>query len=212
MPSRVRCFMLTPTDQVAVSLRRFASPRDGAPRCGRQAPRYPGAEVLTYEAHDVEIEIERRAGTLERSIDGDHTQRTIAVDDPRWPTRCACGFEFTAEHMKQESHTRLHRRSDTGELVTRGDAPAGAMYLSETFGDVGEYNRHRAGESLVVKTPAGEWMLDGPASNGPGWNRTGELPDIVVTPSIGIGHPQRLHGWLGGPDGKSPGWLVIDKP
>src|SRR5258705_12406346 len=91
--------------------------------------------------------------------------------------------------------------------MTVGDAPAGALYNSVTFADVEGYSRNGASVSLVCKTPCGEWMIDGPASNGPGWNRTGVLPDIRVTPSIGIGSPQRLHGWLGK---ETPGWLEID--
>jgi hypothetical protein len=205
MPSRHRCFLLTPTDDVVITLRRYAFARDGVPPCGRQEPRYPGAELTTYETHDVEIEVARAAGTLEASLDGDRTQHTVALDDPRWPTTCACGYVFRPEDAKQESHTRLYQRGDNGELVTIGDAPVGALYDWRVLN--GDDSYHRNGEmSLVCKTPAGEWMIDGPASNGPGWQRTGTPPDINVTPSIGIGSPQRMHGWL------RNGWLEIDMP
>lgn len=204
MPSRVRCFLLTPTDQIAVRLRRYAYGM-GAPKCTRRIPRYPGAELVTYEVHDVEVEIAREVGTVEGSIDSDTTQGTIAIDDPRWPERCACGYVFRAEDGRQEWRTRLYQRSDNGELVTISDAPAGALYDSH-FRDHEGYQRNGAGMSIVCKTPAGEWLIDGPANNGPGWKRTGKLPDISVTPSIGIGRPQRMHGWL------RNGWLEIDKP
>lgn len=208
MPSRVRCFLLTPTEQVAVSLRRYAI--DDAPPCTRREARYPGAEVVAYTVHDVEVEVAREVSTLESSLDGDRTQRTLQRDDPWWPTACVCGYLFKDTDPRQENRVRLYRREDTGELMTVDAAPAGALYDAR-FLHHAEYQRN--GElSLVCKTPAGEWYIDGPASNGPGWSRTGTPPDIVVMPSIGIGSPQRMHGWLGGPSHNEPGWLVIDSP
>ena len=206
MPSRHRCFLLVPTDEIAVSLRRYAFMRDGAPKCGRREPRYPDGDLVTYDSHDVELEIDREVGTLEASLDGDRTGKAIAHDDYRWPDRCACGYAFKPDDSWQENRTRLYRRSDTGELVPLRDAPVGALYDSGTFNDVDGYQRNGKGMSLVCKTPAGEWMIDGPASNGRGWTRTGTPPDINVTPSIGIGDPQRMHGWL------RNGWLEIDMP
>lgn len=209
MPSRIRCFLLVPTTNIAVSLRRYAYERDGrdVPKCGIRVPRYPGAELMTWETHNVEVEVGREVGTVEETLDGDMTQFTIPREDPRWPRTCRCGYVFAAEDGWQECRTRLYKRSDNlGELTTLGNAPAGALYNSGTFSDVADYNRNGAGVCLVCKTPAGEWMIDGPASNGPGWQRTGTPPDINVTPSIGIGDPQRMHGWL------RNGWLEIDKP
>jgi hypothetical protein len=205
MPSRHRCYLLTPTDNVEVSLRRFAY-GDDVPKCGRQEARYPGADIVTYGVHDAEVEIAREVGTVESSLDGDHTGKTIAHDDPRWPATCACGYVFKTEDRFQENRSRLYKRSDNGELVALGNAPVGALYDSGTFKDIGGYNRNGDGMSLVCKTPAGEWLMDGPASNGPGWTRTGTPPDIDVTPSIGIGSPMRMHGWL------RNGWLEIDSP
>lgn len=210
MPSKHRCFMIEPTEEVVVTLRRFSFKT----KCSRRLPRYPGGDVVLFEVHDVEVEVSVEVGTLEACIDGDMTQRTIARDDPRWPTTCGCGYVFVEADEKQECHIRLYRRTDTGELTTLRNAPVGALYDSGTLSDVDGYQRNGAGMSLVLKTPAGEWTIDGPASNGPGWTRTGTPPDLVVTPSIGIGSPQRMHGWLGGFNGKGdePGWLCIDSP
>jgi hypothetical protein len=202
MPSRHRCYLLTATDNIVVTLRRFGY----ATPCGRREPRYPGADLVTYDVHDIEAEVTRSVGTLEASLDGDRTLHTYPHDDPRWPARCSCGYAFTPEDKYQECHTRLYRRSDTGELVTISNAPVGALYDSGTFKDVDGYQRNGDRMSLMCKTPAGEWMIDGPASNGPGWTRTGTPPNIDVTPSIGIGNPQRMHGWL------RNGWLEIDNP
>lgn len=206
--------MLESTDEIVVELRRYAFPRDGAPVCGRLEVRYPGAEAVVNQVHDVSVEVRRDTGTMEKDTDGDATLSTIALDDPRWPTHCSCGYEFQPSAAKQEFHTRLYRRSDNGELTTIRNAPVGALYDSGVFRDSPEYNRNGAGMCLVLKTPAGEWMIDGPANNGPGWTRTGTPPNLVVRPSIGIGSPQRMHGWLGGEQGKGdePGWLCIDSP
>lgn len=194
-----------------MSLRRYASGR-GAVKCGRREARYPGAEVVAYDYHDAEHEISREVGTVESSLNGDRTGHTIALDDYRWPMACGCGYAFVDDDDKQENRSRLYSRSDTGELVTIHDAPAGALYDARWFANLDGYDRNDRGVSLVCKTPFGEWLIDRPASNGPGWSRTGTPPDIVVTPSIGIGRPQRMHGWLGGPSHNEPGWLVIDRP
>lgn len=195
-----------------MSLRRFASSYDGAPKCTLVLPRYPGGDSFLHEVHDVEVEIGRELGTLEGEVDGDATGHVIAADDRRWPKACPCGYVFRPNDGHQEWRTRLYRRGDNGELTTLRDAPVGAIYDSGSFRDVPGYQRNGDGMSLVLKTPAGEWMIDGPANNGPGWTRTGTPPDIVVTPSIGIGG--RMHGWLGGWHGKGdmPGWLCIDSP
>ncbi len=209
MPSRHRCFLLTPTENVVVTLRRYAykdKNTPGVPICGRHEPRYPNAESVTFQTHDIEVEVAREVGTLEECIDGDRTHHTYLENDPLWPARCSCGYVFTPDDKFQECHTRLYKRSDTGELTTISDAPVGALYDSGTFKDVDGYQRNGDGMSIICKTPAGEWMIDGPASNGDGWTRTGTLPDIEVHPSIGIGDPQRMHGWL------RNGWLEIDKP
>ena len=209
MPSRHRCFLLTPTDHIVVTLRRFAykdSKTPNVPPCGRRVPRYPGGDLVTHETHNAEVEVGREVGTIEGSLDGDHTQHTFPHDDPRWSASCACGYQFQTTDHWQESRSRLYQRSDTQELVTLSDAPVGALYDSGTFRDVQGYNRNGDGMSLICKTPAGEWLMDGPASNGPGWTRTGKPPDIDVSPSIGIGSPQRMHGWL------RHGWLEIDSP
>lgn len=194
--------MLDPTDQIVVTLRRFAH----TSACGRRGARYPGHYEHVYDYHDVEVEIAREVGTLESNLDGDHTGKGVPRDDPRWPTSCACGYIFAPGDLMQESRTRLYKRRDTGELYTIGDAPAGALYDRGDLYSDPKYQRNGAGASLVCKTPAGEWLIDGPANNGPGWTRTGAVPDISVTPSIAIGGGTPMHGWL------RNGWLEIDSP
>jgi len=197
MPSRVRCFLLTPTDEVVVVLRRFGRfCAEVPPRCGRQAPRYPGAEVATFDYHDAVVEIGREVGSLDAGCDGERDISDIAHDDPRWPTICACGYAFVEDDHWQEWRDRRYRRSDTGDLVTISNAPAGALYDS---------GGHSDGQSLRImcKTPAGEWLIGNPQR---AWTWTGSLPDITVTPSIAIGDPRRFHAVL------TNGWLEIDQP
>ncbi len=53
--------------------------------------------------------------------------------------------------------------------------------------------------------------LDGgpPYGTPPHWKRTGDTWDtMVLTPSVLRTDTCRWHGFLGGPDGKSPGWMV----
>jgi hypothetical protein len=97
----------------------------------------------------------------------------------------------------------IYRRTDTGEEMVLRDAPAGAMWwadrYSEAFGSI--YHKERGGgPHLLVKTPGGEWDIDSKSSNGEGWQRTGEPPNVTANPSIGAGKGPdggwKYHGWL----------------
>lgn len=117
------------------------------------------------------------------------------VDDPRWPTTCACGrYVFEADDEFRVSIDRLWTRSDGGPMTTLEDAPVGAMYDAYWAKD-----RDRGwpdGISLVVRTPGGDWFLDRHEQK---WQRTGKIPKVTADPSILIhrddGTPG-YHGWL----------------
>ncbi|MCX6024625.1 MAG: hypothetical protein NTZ05_23415 [Chloroflexi bacterium] len=52
------------------------------------------------------------------------------------------------------------------------------------------------GPHLTVRLPnRWDWDMDGPMSNGPGWERAGDPPHITAAPSIVAGD---WHGWLRG--------------
>lgn len=81
----------------------------------------------------------------------------------------------------------LYKRSDNGQLTTIQDAPVGAIWRATWF----EEHKPFCGEdgkSYVVKTPGGEWMIDGRASNctlpdddtHKCWCRHGEAPNFTV--------------------------------
>lgn len=83
---------------------------------------------------------------------GEETTRRVA-DDCGEPG-CTCGTVTEP----------IYRRADTGELVTLGTAPVGAMWDATWFNDAAAYTG-ADGISLVVRTPGGTWMVDSRASN-----------------------------------------------
>jgi len=98
-------------------------------------------------------------------------------------------------------------RIDTGEVMPYAYAFGdGALWSDLTSYDVQTYaeglaKRYPDGLRLRVRTPGGEWDIDGPSySDGAHacpWTRTGDprRPEtLTVTPSINF--PGRYHGWL----------------
>lgn len=82
-------------------------------------------------------------------------------------------------------------------------APIGAMWDGDWFKDCSldsglKYDRNADGIVLIVRTPGGDWVIDGPSfENGKEsgfWTRTGKVPNITVTPSINI--VGKYHGFL----------------
>lgn len=188
MSREVKCFLLVETDRVRRSLRRHAS----GP-CQAQG----GGE---YSYHNAMVPLDEASSPAGQVIGAELLKAGVADDDPRWPTRCACGHEFESGD-RQIFLERIYSRSDTGADVTLRDAPAGAMWWAWWYADSGHgsiYHKARGGGAhLLVRTPVGEWDVDSVASNGPGWQWTGEPPRVTATPSIGIGHNfERYHGWL----------------
>src|SRR3954452_17871442 len=138
--ARIRCFLLEPTGQAQVKLRRYA---------------HVGDCPLGY--HDAstffrnEPEVTNDEGYLCHNSVGD----VPSHDDPRWPRQCSgCSYLFREEDVWQRFTERLYRRKDTGEEMTLRDAPPGAMWEAWWFDDMwvpqGKHN-------LVVRTPGGDW-------------------------------------------------------
>lgn len=82
-------------------------------------------------------------------------------------------------------------------------APVGAMWdcdwMRDHKMDSGlAYNRNPDGVVLAVRTPGGDWVVDGPSFcnrvESGSWSRTGTIPNVTATPSIDI--PGKYHGWL----------------
>lgn len=200
MGSRIRCFMLEPVQplQAHYYLRRYHNHKDGEVEC-----------TGDHGYHNAMAQIED--GPLEKhDSDGKgnfYASNGIpepAHDDPRWPKACGCGYIFVDSDEWQLFQKMLYRRADNGEIITMEDAPAGAMWNAwwmakdRIYKGPGSYVG-QDGICLSVKTPGGDWLVDGPANNGAGWTREGAVPDITASPSILI--TNRYHGFL------RAGWL-----
>jgi hypothetical protein len=129
------------------------------------------------------------------------------VADPRWPARCSCGYEFTADDQWQVNQEEYYRADDGREWPHRS-LPAGAMFDAWWMGGSRDEARKASpggdGVWLAVVLPPGgslnAWIVDGPARNNPnpvGWSRSGTVkgpnPTVTASPSI-LSH--EYHGWL----------------
>lgn len=181
----VKCFWLKPRDRARRWLRRFTYSTDA------QCPNHG-----TW-GHDAMVQIED--AKIKMLADGCYECDSADVprDDPRWPQACACGYQFRDSDLWQVHNQRIYVRQDTGEETTLRDAPPGAMWDAPWLP---ESHRGPDGRALVLMLPCNlEWTIDGPATNGPGWTRTGEPPNITANPSIGKLDKDGkwlYHGWL----------------
>jgi hypothetical protein len=126
-------------------------------------------------------------------------------DHPLWPKKCDCGYVFQEDDPWQMFSNSLYENKEMGLVCTLRDAPPGAMWNSWWMADrrqgknpTGEPGKFVGadGKCLTVKTPDGDWMVDGPANNGSGWTRSGEWPNVTATPSIFMRAPTGYHGFL----------------
>lgn len=123
-------------------------------------------------------------------------QSTWPREEPRWPKACwRCGRVFTDADNWECFLEVLYRRTDSGELLTTEQAPAGAMWDAWWWRE-GDASATADIEKLclMVMTPGGEWMVDDPRKP---WHRTGDPrhPEtLTVRPSILI--PGKYHGFL----------------
>jgi hypothetical protein len=181
MADRVQCFLLVPAEYAEVSLRRFTyGPKGDCPMAqyGHDASVNIGIEPYPFSEYDGE------------------QGKGIEHNDPRWPKSCACGYHFKEDGEWQHNLIRMYRRVDRPTFMTTlRTAPVGSMWIGDW------YTKFKGpdGRCLVVKTPGGDWIIDGPSRGNDGsqtfpWKRTGEIPRVTVTPSIHI--PGKYHGWL----------------
>ena len=126
-----------------------------------------------------------------------------------------CTGEVATETAADYVAHRPLYRDEEGNLFGLGDepftaddgrtiqpAPVGAMWDSDWYRGVVDFVPGSDGRILMVRTPAGDWVVDQRSRAGTGWTRAGEAPDVTVAPSIRISNGRReYHGWLRG------GWL-----
>lgn len=197
--TRIKCFLLESTEHVSVSLRRYTR--------GKDCPVIEGG----YHQGRVRIEDEPVARDAQGYIQNG-SKPTAPHDDPRWPAQCTCGYAFKEYDEWQRFVEEIYRRADTGEEMCLRDATPGAMWYAWWFDDM--YTPQEK-HNLVVKTPGGEWCVDGQANNCTMkddlkqerhhcWIRHGEPPNVTVdkqggpTCSAGAGSIQcgQYHGFL----------------
>lgn len=185
----VECFWVEPTGKAIVSMRRSAQAEEGC-----EHPEHEGR----YGYHSKSVELgedfdvrwtEEADGRFVASIDPEEF-----AEDPRWPTHCDCGYEFKAEDGIQVVQEPIMesadgRRAFTSPAYGRKPTP-GAMF--ETYWRPAL--RKEDGRAISAVCPNGEvWCIDEEASSGGFWERTGEPPNLTVTPSIVAGD---YHGHL----------------
>lgn len=159
-------FWCEPTSQVAVGLRRYTRTDGG---CTAGPYHDAGVYLGTEAAHFVDTGYGRRIVDAKRPH--------LADSDPRWPTRCRCGYTFGDTDSRQICQHLIYRRSDTGDLVTLRSlfsisedegtppaAPPGATWDAWWMGD--DDGRQADGIYLMARLPNGhDWHIDGEAAN-----------------------------------------------
>lgn len=208
MGNRIRCFWLEPSKLSEVSLRRYRMIKYLKDDAGNYVYEANG-KTLKKDPNwyacknswgcDASVVIGQKDYEQDQGKIVDETMKA----DARWPKACeACGRAFEDADEWQWNERQLYTRSDNGELVTIRNAPVGAMWdahwMAGLQGSRGTYKKGPDGYCVTVKTPDGDWCVDGPASNMGGWTRSGTVPDITAQPSILM---EKYHGWL------RNGWL-----
>ncbi len=86
-------------------------------------------------------------------------------DDVRWPTHCACGYQFQPDDKRQLFANELYSGAPGGVLIPLRELPPGAMWDAVWLHDH-EWATGPDGISLMVKLPNGhDWLVDQEASN-----------------------------------------------
>jgi hypothetical protein len=193
MPSRVQCFLIEPTGYETIFLRRYHTEYPISPE---------KACASKYGYHN--------AKTFYARVESSTVSSLVppSYDDPWWPSHCEyCGFEFPIGDPHQLYSESEYRRADNPDVkFSLRDAPPGAIWNASwlvthrrrEYIAPGNYVG-KDGKCLVVKLPDGrDWVVDGPANNGPGWEREGVVPNITVRPSISTPgyHGFLTNGWL----------------
>jgi hypothetical protein len=203
----LKCFLIEPTGFSIVTLRRYyrhGKDEDTTDLCKLMPGKYSYHNNRGPELGEFKEIIEN--GT----VTGYQGLATVSHDDPRWPTHCECGYEFTPNDYFQMSAHSLYRRQDNGELVTLNDAPEGSIWRATWYEDCKAWCGND-GRAYICKLPGGhDWHIDGRASNCDKphdkehkcWCRHGEAPNFTVdkvglTCNAGAGSIISSSGWHG---------------
>jgi hypothetical protein len=190
--SRVECFMIVRIGVMRLSLRRYVSNSHG------QCSGPDGYHNAMAELREVRFEFDAN-GDYPGTTQHDET-------DSLWPKKCVCGYEFQDRDTRQVFQEEMWETEDGSWRGSLSEAAPGAMRWE--IPSIGEYpgfgrkDRVDSRGHLWVKCPNGDcnwWCIDSIASNGPGWDRSGEPPNVTARPSIAIGksdEARHYHGFL----------------
>jgi hypothetical protein len=176
----IRCFLIERAPQCRRFLRRHSRVQDvRGPTC-----------ALGW--HEASVLLDRMVATDEQAVS---REDAWPKDDTRWPKECerGCGHVFQSHEVYQLFYEREWSRPGTGAVYTirpptgsgvldADAAPVGAMWDADWFHELTPWHGPD-GRSLMVRTPGGDWMVDGPVSRESTterWIRTGEPPKITV--------------------------------
>lgn len=172
----IKAFWLEPVPRDRFTLRRYAAnPGDGRPACSAKVA---AGVAVEWAYHDASVTVvDGPRGAPGPWPDGAEPPHDLA----RWPTHCACGYAFAAADQWQANRAPLYQAMQgphAGQLFTLQDAPVGAMWDASWYRRAEcppEHNAHVGpdGLCLIVKTPGGDWVVDGQCSN---CTRPQELP------------------------------------
>lgn len=146
-PDGIECFLLLPTSRVWRSLRRY-SKHDA--RCKGNGS--------FHNAHF-------KLGQVESLKDGTFAHDLMPCPppaDPRWPLKCDhCDYVFKRDDAYQVFEERVYVTAKGAEHSLR-KPPVGAMWNADWLP---ESMQGDDGQAIMVQTPGGKWLIDGPASN-----------------------------------------------
>jgi hypothetical protein len=187
----IECFLIEPTEYYRRYLRRFT--HGGRNVCGQGE--------FTYHEDKVLLDV------VASDVQPASSEDIWPHDDPVWPKTCRrCDYQFIVQ--------RVFKRDNGGysyDFMTLLDASPGAMWFATWLEDLEWHGKGPDGRILVVKTPGGDWTVDGRATNCTKpddtehrcWVRQGTPPKVTVSKngntcnsgagSIGIGS---YHGFL----------------
>lgn len=179
MSRSIECFLIEPVNRYQVRLRRYRS-RAGNP-CPYKGWCHNADGFIGVEDHP------------EHPVSGNEEDRLPHVD-ARWPKKCdRCDYVFEELDEWQINYDQLYRAPDGKEytLLTedrmtsyREDfAPVGAMWRATWMEPATTYDQR----SYVVRTPGGDWHIDGAGGDRTRWARSGVEPKFTARPSILIG-------------------------
>lgn len=175
----VRLQIIEPTDHYRLHARRAVAWRiNGAPNPQRLCP----LRANGYGFHNSEGMIgDRHVECLTAFGPPDN-------EDPHWPKSCLCGYTFTEQDDRVFYSEQLWQAED-GNRYELADAPVGSLWHAYWMPRATPNTKWAGpdGLCLVVRTPGGDWWVDGPSRELPntrGWTRVGTMPRITVDPGI----------------------------